>query len=566
MNGSGPETLSAHDRRLQWYGGLASVANDKLWTLLSQRVVINDRFEVAITRTVMFNSEDAWAELVKLHVAYDWPLPEASEEVFVPLPPANPHMASENRVVIISSQGSRRVEPLPFSWLEVVAGLKSHKRPRDRLPAMMTLEEFRSWPVVRLTTTTAVEPPNRLSIWRQILPVSYTETKDLGDSLVATVVLSLPSEARVDRVAIEGRLRLSYLSERLRTLERTLERPRASEPADRELSGQLAIHHEELTKCCRQASALVASVMAAVGARHATATRELQPSSPSLSELNDAKYALDALDGKLGGIDISQKNKVLFLDVIRDLEEVGDSLRNVLTDRRFTAIAEVSKGGLIDTDFLPESTPESDRRTVSLSRLTVPFTSEAQTKYHRWMGATLTGLALFHFLLGPSLVFFTVDYISTQSSTYDGLQRVLVDGDVRTSLVTLVLLFPAVLYGLLFQARPTTQVARRTAGALYLSVQAVISLPVVVAFLIAIGSPLAVVGWVCIAIGILALSMSLVILVLFSPKRLGGFRYSEAESALALKVDRDTTTSTQQDTMNARAAVMNLVSRFLGKA
>jgi hypothetical protein len=419
VNGSGPHTLSAHDWRLQWYGGLASLANDRLWTLLSQRIVINDQFDVAITRTVMFNSEEAWDELVKLHEAHSWPLPEPPGEIFVPLPPANPQMASQNRIVITSSQGSRGVEPLPFLWLEIVAHQKSHKRPRDRLPAMMTLEEFHSWPVVRITTTTEVEERQSLSIWRQVLPVSYAETRDLGDSLVSTVVLSVPSEARVDRIAIEGRLRLSYLAERLRTLERTLGRDRAEDvpssvelrlprrsgqphrangPTEREGSGQLAIHHGELTKCCSQASGLVESVMDAVDTRHAAATKEQQPSSPSLTELDDAKSTLNNLNQRLSEIDVS--SKVVFLDINRELELIGDELRNVLTDRRFTAIAEVSKSGVIDTDFLPESTPENDRRTVSLSRITVPFTSEAQTKYHRWMGATLAGLALFHLLLG----------------------------------------------------------------------------------------------------------------------------------------------------------------------
>jgi hypothetical protein len=553
--------IDAHSERLRYYRRLSNAATDELWTLLSQRIVVDDSLDVSITRTLLLNSDEV------RHVirgADDVLLRDAdsdSRRIVVPVPPADESVASRNDLELTSPMGTRRINSMPFNWFKGINCSEGFFNTRKQLPVPMALDELLSWPVIRLTIKTRHrQPVSGFLALRRFWPVSHVTVSEIGPVIATTTSLSVPAEAKVDIAAVGGTIELDKVAHVVAAEESLLrdsldlvhlhKMPIIEQGAD-----QRGVWLEILITGCNDALNGLQRVVTA-GSINAPSSKNSSQSGAS-SSLAISKRLRKRADRGLEDIrermtEIEDIRKRL-TDMTEDrdiaepmmIDDLSRKLQAACTKTHFTILTHRADS-LLRTEELERPSNQDDGTKVSLDWWCLPFTSEPQIRFLRGLGILLLALASFmlivSFLLhslppflddqetgapsGPlSAVIWLVNHLNVGHYRRDGAL-------LRTGIVTVLLLFPVVLYGGLFQARPVSVVAKRTAQYLYLFVQSLFAAPVLVAIIAASGLPLAWAWSAGYLSGVIALSTGLFIVFYFTTQRMGKLRHREAVRTL----------------------------------
>lgn len=388
----------------------------------------------------------------------------------------------------------------------------------------MSAEEFAASPVVNVESTSEYRsPPTDGFHLGQLWPVGCMEIVFHGNTPFSALAAQFPEHAHVDVVGIKCSVDWTTFTNSVREL---LNSEHLREAGEVDAEGVWETFCTNVDQhCVYMVHGIVRGLKNAIG-------------EAATSVLNDKKRTktesiwMGGLDGTLAACDEwSTTWRKSGIDA-RTAKSAAEKLIEALnTGASFVLPGKLSTEGQIDQAKFVAALRGSAERLVRVDSVIAPFTSEREPGTQGKRSSLILGL-LATILLGVSIVdlswlpkWWIFSWIP-EATMPDATSAVERAESLRESLVALLLIFPAALYGQFFQLRPTSLVGHRAQSGTFAALSALFALPIIPAALIATGSNLAMLSVVAMVLGALSLFSAVIVGLLFSGGALERVRVS----------------------------------------
>lgn len=443
---------------------------DSPWEYVAQQVAIDDKLDVTLRRTWHLNSE----ALIDLGC-------DLGVKALIPIQPLDPRSTSRNQVEIRALTSSRTVTPVPYRTL---SDLGFDGDGSGWLAVPMTAEEYTSSPVLNVSASYGADksPTHGLRL-SQFWPSASFRVRFQADTPLSALSARFPEHATVDVTGTVCHISFKEQASSVEQLKKKFLQPDAPN-----LNVVLRTFYSNVDDYCfvpvdsivgRLREVIEKSGIAVLGKKEFKNTRESWDGElPAV--LAALKEWADAWNG--GNYEFAK------------ISEAADRLIIALKKGAdFVIPSAVEKNGNIDHSLVLAELRDKWSGSVFVNAFVVPFTSEKEP------GTQGKRSSLLLALLGAVLLVAAGGDLSwTPSWTWLGpsldwlrndgpdVQR---EAELRGVLVTLLLVFPAVLYAQFFQLRPKSPVGHRAQSGTFGLLSALYAAPLFpAAFLAAEGS------------------------------------------------------------------------------
>ena len=491
--------------------------SSSIWTLLERRVAFDEGLKVSLGTSLHLNS----AELMQAG-----PLTWATE--LIPIMPDEEPWSY--RITVNSARSHRKVSPVPPQSLDALLSEASPHRDRPYVAVALRRAEYTSCPVLELTRdlqSSVIHQPFRL---RHLLPAARVES-GLGSNSRFTpeVVICAPTAATTDVVAIDCRLDSAYFFNQVDDLVARNVNEYDAGLIKSEAAAEILVTHinRQIVFDLRE---LIGAIKDCI---NAAATNALGKKYASPKWVGDIHNRISALEKWLR----DDWRSVASRDARPTLNQVQDTWEKLksrfgsepVVFTFYSSINELT--GRVDLGDLANALRAASAQTY-LDSVIIPFTTEGESG----LQGRRSSLALFVFALVlviaacvnlswlPDWNYLASLPNHTPAAAANAQDR---EDNLRESLVTLLLFFPAVIYGSFFQTRPRTTIEKRAQLGTFLALSTVFSLPIFAGAALAAGAHYAYLSMALIASAAIAIAAGILVWMASLPSMLKVLRRSE---------------------------------------
>lgn len=499
----------------------------RFWSFVEHQVRFTETRDVIVSRSWQIASTTA--------------APPSAEDCFLPIHPTRPEKPGLNEIQISSPVGQRVTTPVPSRSIEAFVGSanlgaktledgsEASANPwKEYLAVPVTRDEFLGNPIVKSTATLSAAEV-RESTFRKVRPVANFGVSFPRNSPVQTVAVTVPDGARATFAVVRCSVDWGVVA---RWVEREFESARAS------YAESNAIDSKESLKVFanRQCSSLIAyllrlrdqvdggaraTVCAPVGRYWSLGIRVPRRVPEAWTrDLVQKRTVLNGwLDGQ-NGADVDPGGQV---------ESVAGLVRALEAEREamFVFATSIASGREVKPPIALQQFVETYPGAVTLVEMDLPFTTEKSPDARgRRSALDLGALAVVSLLIGA----LALDWPGSPSMPA-WLASVTPQLDSQ-SLVAVLLIFPAALYGQFFQTRPQTPLAYRAGLQFFSALSASFILPVFPAVWLALGRSAQTFAILCLSLSAIYALLAMVAYRLLSPS---GLKLLRSRQVLASK-------------------------------